>query len=139
MNFMFPANGMQIPAQSLTLPPGTAKVTIPALAFGPGFPPNTVQLPVGYPRQTVNAPAQNYPIPEQNVKVLDNDLLSGSMELKWLFFDGGMRQGLWELSAGQSEMMRQESRRMGLKIIKEAARETARETVGETAAKAVPI
>lgn len=117
MNFIFPASVMQIPAQSLTLPPGTATVTIPAGAFGPGFPPSAVQLPVSYPGQTVNTPAQSFPISEQNVKVLDNDLLSGSMELKWLLFDGGMRKGLREQSAGQLEMMRQESRRTDLEII----------------------
>ena len=62
MNFIFPASVMQIPAQSLTLPPGTATVTIPAGAFGPGFPPSAVQLPVSYPGQTVNTPALDYPI-----------------------------------------------------------------------------
>jgi len=92
-------------------------VTIPAGAFGPGSPPSTIQLPVGYPGQTVNTPAQNFPIPEQNVKVLDNDLVSGSIDLKWLLFDGGMRKGLREQSGGQLEMMRQEARRTDLEII----------------------
>jgi outer membrane protein TolC len=116
LNFIFPASAMQIPAQSITVPPGMAMVTIPAGAFGPGFPPSTVQLPVSYPGQTINTPAQNFPIPEQNIKVIDNDIVSGSIDLKWLLFDGGMRKGLREQSGGQLEMMRQEARRTDLEI-----------------------
>jgi outer membrane protein TolC len=117
LDFIFPASVMQIPAQSLSLPPGTATVTIPAGAFGPGFPPSAVQLPVSYPGQTVNTPAQSLAIPEQNVKVIDNDIVSGSIDLKWLLYDGGMRKGLREESGGQLEMMRQEARRTDLEII----------------------
>ena len=39
LNFVFPASVMQIPAQSIAVPGATAVVTIPANAFGPGFPP----------------------------------------------------------------------------------------------------
>jgi formylglycine-generating enzyme required for sulfatase activity len=91
LNFLFPASVMQIPAESITAPSGMAMVTIPAGAFGPGFPPSTVQLPVSYPGQTINTPAQLFPIPEQNVKVVDNDIESTSIDLKWLLLDGGMR------------------------------------------------
>jgi len=116
LNFLFPASAMLIPAQSITVPSGMAMVTIPAGAFGPGFPPSTVQLPVSYPGQTINTPAQNFPIPEQNIKVIDNDIVSGSIDLKWLLFDGGMRKGLREQSGGQLEMMRQEARQTDLEI-----------------------
>jgi len=43
--------------------------------------------------------------------VLDNDTLSGTIDIKWLLYDGGMRKGLREQSGGQLEMMRQEARR----------------------------
>jgi outer membrane protein TolC len=117
LNFLFPASVMQIPAESITAPSGMAMVTIPAGAFGPGFPPSTVQLPVSYPGQTINTPAQLFPIPEQNVKVVDNDIESTSIDLKWLLLDGGMRKGLRQQSGGQLEMMRQEARRTDLEII----------------------
>lgn len=48
-NFIFPASTMYIPAQSIAVPGGTATVTIPANAFGPGFPPSTIQMPVSFP------------------------------------------------------------------------------------------
>ena len=117
LSFIFPASVMQIPAQSITVPSGQAMVTIPAGAFGPGFPPSTVQLPVSYPGQTINTPAQNFPVPEQDIKILDSDIVSGSLDLKWLLFDGGMRKGLREQSGGQLEMMRQEVRRTDLEIV----------------------
>lgn len=44
-NFLYPASTMYIPAQSITLPGGSATVTIPANSFGPGFPPVAVQMP----------------------------------------------------------------------------------------------
>lgn len=116
LNFLFPASAMQIPAQSISVPAGTAMVTIPAGAFAPGFPPSTVQLPVSFPGQNINTPAQNFPVPAQNVKVLDNDVLSGTIDIKWLLYDGGMRKGLREQAGGQLEMMRQESRRTDLEI-----------------------
>jgi hypothetical protein len=43
-NFLFPASSVQIPAQSITVPGGMAMVTIPAGAFGPGFPVVTKNL-----------------------------------------------------------------------------------------------
>jgi outer membrane protein TolC len=116
LNFVFPASAVQIPAQSITVPSGMALVTIPANAFGPGFPPTAVQLPVSYPGQNITTPAQNFPIPEQNIKVVDNDILSGTIDIKWLLYDGGMRKGLREQSGGQLEMMRQEARRTDLEI-----------------------
>ena len=99
MNFVFPASMMQIPAQSIAVPGGSALVTIPANAFGPEFPPSNVQLPVAFPGQTVNTSSQVFPIPEQSVKVLDRDLVSGAMTMNWLLFDGGMRKG-WKQHGG---------------------------------------
>jgi outer membrane protein TolC len=116
LNFVFPAGGMQIPAQSITAPGATAAVTIPANAFAPGFPPADVQLPVSYPGQTVNVPAQAFAIPEQNVKVLDRNLVSGAVETAWLLYDGGMRRGFRAQSGGWLAMMREEARRTDLEL-----------------------
>ena len=116
LNFIFPAATMAIPSQSVTVPGGAALVTIPANAFGPGFPPAALQMPVSFPNQTINTPAQAFNIPEQNVRVLDRNLVSGSMDMKWLVFDGGMRKGLREQSGGWLEMMRAEARRTDLEL-----------------------
>ena len=116
LNFIFPASLMQIPAQSIAVPGATAVVTIPANAFGPGFPPSNVQMPVSYPNQTVNTPAQVFQVPEQNIKVLDQDFASGTLDLKWLLFDGGMRHGYREQSGGMVAMMQAEAHRTDLEI-----------------------
>lgn len=116
LNFLFPASGIQIPAQSVTVPGGAAVVTIPAGALAPGFPPSAIQMPVSYPGQTINTPAQNFAIPEQNIKLLNKDLVMGTMDFKWLLYDGGMRKGWRQQSGGWLDMMRQETRRTDLEI-----------------------
>ena len=107
---------MKIPPQSLSLPAGTAVVTIPAGALAPGFPPSPIQMPVSFPAQTINTPAQSLPIPEQNIKMLEKDLVLGVVDLKWLLYDGGMRKGWRQQSGGLLEMMRKEVRRTDLEI-----------------------
>ncbi|MCX6620337.1 MAG: TolC family protein [Acidobacteria bacterium] len=117
LNFLFPATMMQIPAQSIAVPGGSALVTIPANAFGPGFPPANIQLPVAFPGQTVDTAAQVFPIPEQNIKVLGRDMVSGAMNMNWLLFDGGMRKGWKEQASAGVAAMREEVRRTDLEIV----------------------
>jgi outer membrane protein TolC len=116
LNFIFPAETMQIPAQSVSVPGGTMVVTVPAGALAPGIPPNPIQMPVNFPGQTYKTGAQSFAIPEQNVKVVDQNLVSGSLQMDWLLWDGGMRKGLREQSAANVEMMRVEARRTDLEI-----------------------
>ena len=112
-NFIFPASGMYIPAQSIAMPGGAASVTIPAGAFGN---PVAIQLPVAYPGQTINVPAQQFPIPEQDVKLMDPQSFIGSVNATWLLYDGGMRQGYREQAKGWLEAVKQEARRTDLEI-----------------------
>jgi len=116
LNFIFPAETMQVPAQSVSVPGGTMVVTIPANAFAPGFPPNSIQMPVNFPGQTYKTAAQAFAIPQQNVKVFDRDLASGSLNMAWLLWDGGMRKGMREQAAANVDMMRVEARRTDLEI-----------------------
>jgi len=116
LNFIFPAEIMQVPAQSVNVPGGTMVVTIPANAFAPGFPASSIQMPVNFPGQTFKTAAQSFPVPEQNVKVLDQNLVSGSLNMEWLLWDGGMRKGLREQSAANVAIMREEARRTDLEI-----------------------
>jgi outer membrane protein len=77
LNFIFPSRVFPVPARSISVAGGTAAVTVPANAFGPGFPPAAIQIPVSVPGQTIQTPAQSLTVPEQNVKVLDRDLVTG--------------------------------------------------------------
>lgn len=122
MNFVFPGGTVQIPAQTVTLPGSTAVVTVPANAFAPGFPPTALQFPISYPDQNIKTPAQAFNVPEQNVKVVDRDPVTGSMSMKWLVWDGGMRSGFRQQSGGLVEMMRAEARRTDLEIINDVKR-----------------
>ena len=116
LNFLFPASVIPIPAQSMTIPSGTMVVTIPAGALAPGFPPSALQMPVNFPAETVKTPAQSFVVPEQNIKVLDKNVVMGSLDFQWLLFDGGMRKGWRQQSGGFVDMMRQEVRRTDLEI-----------------------
>jgi outer membrane protein TolC len=121
-NFMYPASAMEIPAQSITVPGGTATVTIPANAFGPGFPPVAVQMPVSFPGQTVNTNAQIFPIPAQDVKLMSPLTESVSGDFKWLLFDGGMRKGYSEQSLGATNVAKAEVRRTDMELTENVIR-----------------
>lgn len=117
LNFLFPASAIPVPGQTITTPAGALMVTIPANAFGPGFPPQNVQMPIAVPAQTISTAGQSFAVPEQNVRAMDKNLASSAMDMKWLLYDGGMRKGLREQTEGQMGMMRQEARRTDLEII----------------------
>lgn len=115
-NFMYPATNFYIPSESIAVPGGTALVTIPANAFGPGFPPAPIQLPVSFPGQTITTPAQVFPVPAQNVKLFDPTTESVSGNLDWLLLDFGMRKGLREQTAGGVEAAQAAARRTDLEL-----------------------
>lgn len=111
-NFVFPAGRMYVPPQSIGIPSGTAVITVPAGVLGP----SAVQLPVTTPAQTIDVPGQQFPIPAQDVKLMDPDSLMGSLQATWLIYDGGMRKGYREQSRGLVDMMKEEARRTDLEI-----------------------
>ncbi len=115
-NFVYPASTMYIPAQSISVPGGTATVTIPANAFGPGFPPVAIQMPVAFPGQTINTSTQMFPVPTQNIKLMSPLTESVGGEFKWLLADGGMRRGYKEQSLGGLDAARAEVRRTDLEL-----------------------
>jgi outer membrane protein TolC len=121
-NFVYPASAMEIPAQSITVPGGAAIVTIPANTFGPGFPPVAVQMPVSFPGQTVTTGTQVYPIPSQDVKLMNPATESISGDFKWLLFDGGMRKGYSEQSLGAVSVAKAEARRTDLELTENVIR-----------------
>jgi len=111
-NFVFPASSFQVPSQTITTPASTAYVTVPAGVFGP----TAVQLPVSVPPQQITTGASQMVIPEQKVQLLDRGLGVARAEMKWLLYDGGLRSGLREQTAGLVEAMKQASRRTDLEI-----------------------
>jgi outer membrane protein TolC len=116
LNFILPGFTMPIPGQTVSIPGQTLAVTIPANAFGPGFPPSTIQMPINVPAQSLSSPAQAFQIPQENIKVLDQNLATGSLTVDLLLFDGGMRKGFREQSQGFLAMMREEARRTDLEV-----------------------
>jgi outer membrane protein TolC len=115
-NFIFPASTMYIPPQTVNVPGGVTSVTIPANAFGPGFPPATVQMPVSFPGQNVTTTAQVFPIPEQNIKLANPTNFEAAGSLTWLLYDGGMRKGYREQSQGAIQAAQAEVRRTDLEL-----------------------
>ncbi|MHB1309140.1 MAG: TolC family protein [Limisphaerales bacterium] len=111
-NFLFPATSFGVPSQTLTTPAGTALVTVPAGVLGPA----PVQLPVSFPEQTITTPGQLFPIPEQDIKLMDENSFVAAADLTWLLYDGGMRKGYREQAAGGLDAARHEERRTDLEI-----------------------
>lgn len=89
-NFIFPSSTMAMPMG------GSITVTIPGL--GP-------------------VPVSSFPIPAQDVKLMDRDSYRASLDATWLLYDGGMRKGYRKQSEGLVKMMKQESRRTDLEIM----------------------
>ncbi len=118
-NFVYPASTMYIPAQTVAIPGGTATVTIPAGAFGN---PVAIQLPVSFPGQTVTTSTQAFPIPAQNVKLLNPTTESVSGNFKWLLADGGMRRGYREQSLAALDDAHSEVRRTDLELTENVVR-----------------
>lgn len=111
-NFVFPAGYMGVPSQSVTVPASTALITVPAGVLGP----TAVQLPVAVPAQTVTTSPQIFPIPAQDVQLMQRDSTTALLDAKWLLFDGGMRRGLTEQTQAGIAAMKEEARRTDLEI-----------------------
>jgi outer membrane protein TolC len=115
-DFAYPASMMYVPSQTVNAPGGTTSVTIPANAFGPGFPPSAVQMPVSFPGTSVTTSPQVFPVPAQDVKLANPQNFVASGNMTWLLFDGGMRKGYREQAKGAVEAAQAESRRTDLEI-----------------------
>lgn len=85
-NFVFPESAIAVPAGHIQTPPMV--MTLPANAFGPGFPPANVALPV--PGSTIPIPAQVFQVPEQDVRLMDRNLLTGSLSAMYAVYTGGL-------------------------------------------------
>ncbi len=111
-DFLFPASQFYLPPQSITVPGGVATVTVPAGILGP----TAVQLPVNFPGQTITTTAQTFPVPPQDVKLMDVNSFVSSLNATWLLYDGGLRRGLSEQARAGLDAAREEARRTDLEI-----------------------
>jgi outer membrane protein len=102
-NFLFPARSFAVPAQTLPLPPGLGVAIVDPAN-------NVVGSISSFPGQTVN-------VPEQDIKLMDEESYFASVEATWLLYDGGMRKGYREQTKGLVDMMKQDSRRTDLEIV----------------------
>ena len=114
--FEFPASLMYVPSQTVNVPGGTTTVTIPANAFGQGFPPSAVQMPVSFPGQSVSTTPLVFPVPAQTVKLANPQNFDASGNVTWLLFDGGMRKGDRQQGQGAVEAAQAAARRTDLEI-----------------------
>jgi outer membrane protein len=103
-NFIFPAENIPVPGQA---------VTIPANAFGPGFPPAPVPL---------NTPAGKFVVPQQNVKLMDRRLLTSSLNVDFPLFTGGLRYARVKQARCGVEAARQDVRRTDLEVVYDVQR-----------------
>jgi len=87
-NFVFPASTFSVPGQVITIP-------------GLG------SLPI---------PPQSIQVPTQDVKLLDRDTYSASLDTTWLLWDGGLRRGLRRQAKGGVDIAKAEVRRTELEV-----------------------
>ena len=106
-NFLFPASSITVDLQK----PATAAAVAPPIA------PAGPQDSPGRPLVEAGAAGLTFPIPEQDITLMDPNSFLGSVNLVWLLWDGGMRRGYREQAGGQIEMLRHEARRTDLEII----------------------
>jgi outer membrane protein len=86
-NFLFPSSTFAIPSQTIVTP------------FGP-----------------LQTPAQAFQVPPQDIKLMDRDTTSASLNATWLLWDGGLRRGLGQQAQGGMDIAKAEVRRTDLEI-----------------------
>lgn len=89
-NFLFPSKDIEMPMG------GSIPVTIPGVG---------------------TFPINSFSVPEQDVKLMDEESFRASLGASWLLFDGGMRKGYREQASNLVEIMEQEFRRTDLEIV----------------------
>jgi outer membrane protein len=111
-NFIFPSSTIPVPASSFNVPSTT--IILPANSFGPGFPP--VDVPIQTPPTTVNVPAQSILVPQQDIKVMNRDTLTASVEATLPLYTGGLREARIRQARAGIEAARSEGRRTDLEV-----------------------
>lgn len=106
-NFLFPASEVSIELGASA----AAEAAASALAAANG------QKTGSKPSDEARVTGVTFPIPEQDVTLMDPNSFLGSINLVWLLWDGGMRKGYREQARGQIEMYQHEARRTDLEII----------------------
>ena len=106
------ANGKSLDWTRDTIQVFAFHLTVPAGVLGP----TAIQLPVAVPAQTVTTQGQLFPVPAQDIKLMDPNSFAATLDVKWLLFDGGMRSGLRQQTEAQVAAMKEAARRTDLEI-----------------------
>jgi outer membrane protein len=118
LNFIFPSSQITVPAGTLTVTP--SPITLPANLFGPGFPPDNITMPMQ--PTTINIPAQVMQVPEQNVKIMNRDSLTASVNFTFPLYTGGLRSARIKQAKAGVEAARQDERRTTMEVIYDVKR-----------------
>jgi outer membrane protein TolC len=111
-NFVFPASSIAVPTGSIQTPPMV--LTLPANAFGPGFPPANVPLTI--PGSSITIPAQAFQIPEQDVRLMDKTLYSGTLSAMYAVYTGGLAGARIAQARAGVDAARQEGRQAAAEL-----------------------
>ncbi len=124
--FLYPPDTIHTPAQTMRFPGGSfmtprMSVTIPANAFAPGVPARDLALDVpqsrvSVPGQTINVPAQHYELPPRRIETMDEESVMGSIQVKWLLFDGFKREAQRSMARHGADVAREVVRRTDLEV-----------------------
>lgn len=117
-NFIFPASTIAVPASAITLP--TMAITLPANAFGPNFPPADVPLPI--PGGTLPIAAQTFQVPEQNIRLMDRTIYTGTLSAMYALYTGGLASARIEQAKAGIDAARHERRQTAAEIVFDVTR-----------------
>jgi outer membrane protein len=112
-NFIFPASTLAVQASTIQTP--SMALTLPANAFGPGFPPVAVQVPV--PGSSITIPAQSFEIPPQTVRLMDRRFYSGSLNALYALYTGGLAGARTAQARAGVEASRQDARQTAAEVV----------------------
>lgn len=108
-------------ALSAYWPQITAKAGVEQMEHAPEFaypasemyiPSETIPTPLG----PIAVPAQEFPVPAENIKLMNPTTTSVEGNMQWLLWDGGMRHGLSEQTLGAEDVARAEVHRTDLEV-----------------------
>lgn len=117
-DFRVPATTVTVPASTFVLPP--MALTLPAGAFGPGFPAADVTLPV--PGAALPLPAQQYAVAAQDVRVMDETLVTGTIDVLYALYTGGLARARVAQAGAGIDAARQELRDTDATVAYDVAR-----------------
>ncbi|MDB6072137.1 MAG: outer rane efflux protein [Verrucomicrobiales bacterium] len=122
-----PVSGLEVMVPDMKLTTPQTMVTLPANAFGPGFPPRAVQVPVAsqnltIPGRPLAVRETEITVPAQEVELMDRAGAGASLDMKWLLWDGGERKAQRGMALAGVDAAAADVRRSGLEVTRDVTR-----------------